>query len=903
MSPAPRWGYTGLILGVSVALGIWILHGAGWLAAWDGIFYDRIHAWTTGWREPKPKVLLVRLAREDAWSGPEAVKTLELLEGLGARAIAFESIPLRNSLEFFERAAAMKNVVFGRELRPDPNNPEMQRLEPWTAAARELDLPWGVVFLPPGVKGVHRSQQTSVRAGTNDWPTLESRLAALCEPPSVSRAGNGAFLVSFMDGTGRIPNVELSKLLAGELIPELVRGKVVLVGFGDSVVGVDTPVSGGTEAMSFLEFQGNALETLLEERPIRPLPMGPMLLLLLSLSMGSAVLYQRVSSLAGVRLALGVLLVCTGMVVAGLVFFRCWIPLGPLVLAQGAQFALTLVYKTRTSHLALSELRLRALSQMKARGCLPDIFASAEYWDYLASMVNQTLDVSRMVFLERIPQTPQLREAKAFNCTFEEVQEKERSLDASVFAEAVATSHPIRKENIFAPKPEVEDEYLCPLAFAGERLGIWVVGIEPGKAAAIPQFEQTLSRLSEQIARLLYRRDLSAVRPSLGARLKRWISVEKGDQTYLELSGTAELLEQYYDVLEAVFDQVGTATMVYDCFGRVLKASDQALALLQAESFVPTKGTALELLRLLTGTDDSQARHLLRDVLLDRSPTSLTVNLPSQAERQFLLRLYPLLGRKEAHSGPELFIAQGIVCELIDTTSLSNLARLKGLVAERLGVELRDHLAAIEMSAALLEAEELAPAERQSVLDVIHYKTDMCVHVISECQKYLGREAEAQTTHCFPVDALEVLDEVCSEFAHKAAERQVTLERDQPRLTAQVLAATANLERLFSTTLELLLGDAAEGTALTIRVDDASSLAIFHFSNCGFGIPNERLQEILTSPEVPDSKEFQVLRQAAVWVRDWGGSLDIQSEVGKGYSLTLQLRQFQLSALLRTNPA
>jgi hypothetical protein len=120
---------------------------------------------------------------------------------------------------------------------------------------------------------------------------------------------------------------------------------------------------------------------------------------------------------------------------------------------------------------------------------------------------------------------------------------------------------------------------------------------------------------------------------------------------------------------------------------------------------------------------------------------------------------------------------------------------------------------------------------------------------------------------------------------------------------AQVMASTEELEQLFTTVLELLVADAAEDTPLTIRVNDASSLAIFQFSNCGFGIPNERLQEILTSPEMPASKQFQVLREAAVRARDWGGHLDVWSEVGKGYSITLELRQFQLTALLPRNSA
>ncbi len=119
MSPSPRWGYTGLILGVSVALGVWLLHQAGWLAAWDGVFYDRLVSWTAQWRAPEPKVLLLRLAREDAWSDAEATRALDILDTLGARAIVIDFLPQRNSAEFFRRAAELKKVVFGRELRPE----------------------------------------------------------------------------------------------------------------------------------------------------------------------------------------------------------------------------------------------------------------------------------------------------------------------------------------------------------------------------------------------------------------------------------------------------------------------------------------------------------------------------------------------------------------------------------------------------------------------------------------------------------------------------------------------------------------------------------------------------------------------------------------------------------------
>jgi hypothetical protein len=98
--------------------------------------------------------------------------------------------------------------------------------------------------------------------------------------------------------------------------------------------------------------------------------------------------------------------------------------------------------------------------------------------------------------------------------------------------------------------------------------------------------------------------------------------------------------------------------------------------------------------------------------------------------------------------------------------------------------------------------------------------------------------------------------------------------------------------------LELLLDDAAENTVLAIEVENLSDVARFRFSNCGFGIPNERLQQVLTSPDIPTSKAFQILREVRVRVEGWRGQLEISSDVGRGYSIVLQLRQFNLTSVL-----
>lgn len=903
MAPASKWGKSSLVLGVAVALVVWTLQQAGWLAGWDDMFYDRLLSWTARWREPKSNLLLLRITHEHEFTDDEAIKTLDTLDGLGAKGIVFNFVPGRNSREFFQRAAGLKRVVFGRALRPSPDNPDVLQIEPWPGAARELDLPWGIVFVTPSRKGVHRMHQTHVTVGTNSLPTLETRAAAMFGSISAWRDVHGQYLIDFMGGPGTVPNISLSRVLAGDLIADMVRDKIVLVGREDGFLGVETPVCWGTETMTFLEFQANALQTLLNGTPIRVLPRPHALLLLLCVGVISALLYHRVSPVGGVRVAVGMLLVPVlgGAVCMG--YFDFWLPVGGLVAAQTAQFGLTLVIKSRMTQLALNEMRLRALNEIEERLGAQKARLTSEFFDYVAHEVGQTIDAEQMVLFERVAGTKKLRPLKAFNCTFDDVQDKSRSLDAPLFARAVTNGRPMRVSGFFKVKQTQKDEYLCPLIFGGEVVGMWGVAINPARAAAIRNFPGVLMKFSEEVARLVFQSKRAAVPVSFFRRLKAWLSPGREDPVYQELRTTADSLEKYHDVLDTVFSQISTATIVYDFFGCVLKANEPAVTLLHDENFVPTRGTAVDFLRLVTGKDDPQVRNLIRIVLFDGSPVSMSVRLASQGDRQFLLRIYPLRERKQTRLGPEVMSVQGMVCELVETTSLTTLSSLKGVVADRLGVDMRNHLAAIKISATLLEEDSVPPEERRSLLEVIQRKTDICVGVLRECQKYLGQNVDAEALRCFPVEALQLLQQACNEFAARAAERRVTFKVERPQIMVQVLASPPQLAKIFSAILRLLVSDAAENTTLTIEVEDALATANFRFANCGFGIPNDRLQEILASPELPASEEFQVLRDAAIWVRSWGGTLEVVSDVGKGYVVNLRLRQFQTDPTLALSTA
>jgi signal transduction histidine kinase len=891
MSATSRSGYASLVLGGVVALGVWILHQAGWLAAIDGAFYDRMLAGTVRWRAPVPQMLIVRVEHEDDLSAEGLSRLLGLLE-TGAREIVFGFIPRQGTPKFFEEAAARGNVVFGRELRRDKENPEVLRLAPLPPGADNLNFPWGIVHLSSPTLGVYRWQQAYVLGGTNTLPTLEKRLARLRDPVAASRL-SAPFLVSFAGPPGRMPNVELPRVLAGDLIPEMVKGKTVLVGLQSGLVGLDTPVCRGAETMSLLEYQANSLQTVLDGTALHPLSGTASLLLLILAGAPSLFFYHRSGMAKSARLAVGFVLVAVLISAAMLMLVQLWLPLGAILVEQGALFALTLGFKTRAAYLVLQNTRLQLLREVRERACPEPVF-SAGFWGHIASLVRQTLDVDRMLFLEVVPQTTRLNSAAAYDCSLDQLQQ-ELSLQAPAFAQALASQGPLAISGLLKGKEAREAQYVCPLNCDGELVGIWVFGLDMKKVQQASDFTKLATQLSGQIACLVREKNQVAPGVSWLARLKSWLSREEQNERIQELRYAVDLLQQHHDVLDGLLTRIAAAILVYDRFGRPLYVNTPASTLLRAESFAVDRATASDLLRLLARQSDADVRDILRRVNLDGAPAAMPVRLASQEDRQYLLRLYPLTVPAARCSSVSGFTG-GLVCELIDTTVFSDLASLKGVVAERLGVELRDHLAAVEVSATLLESDDLAPDDRRSVLAAVHQKIASCIYVITECEKYLGRHVDAHAVECYPLNALELLEQVCAQLTEKANERRVSFSTDLPQLMGHVLASKAELTQLLFTALSLLINDAAENTSIRIEVENSAEVSIFRFSNSGFGIPDERLQHIITGPEPPASKDFQVIRESLQWARNWNGSLQLNSGVGTGYRVVLKLRQFQLSS-------
>ena len=328
---------------------------SGWTARIDLIVYDAL----LGHRPPPPtgSILIVALderslARVGPWPWLRRTQG-ELIRRLAAarpRAIGIDVLLTepREPLDDATLAAAIAgagNVTLplaftlpGRDGRPVDISPPTP---PIAAASTAI----GHVNLSPDADGVMRSAWLSYGAGGQVWAAMpvamlgRSPLAVPAEP-GVTRAG--PVMIDFPGPAGTLASVPAASVLRGEVPPELIAGKLVLVGMTASGLGDmhATPMAGSGPLMPGVEIQGSLLATLLSSRQLLPasaplrlgFTLAPPLLLFLAL----ARLPTRRGLLAAAVLAGATLAVSAGLMLLG----DLWLPPAAGLIALAASYAL-----------------------------------------------------------------------------------------------------------------------------------------------------------------------------------------------------------------------------------------------------------------------------------------------------------------------------------------------------------------------------------------------------------------------------------------------------------------------------------------------------------------------------------------------------------------------------------
>lgn len=170
-------------------------------------------------------------------------------------------------------AAAMQQVPTYLPLLLDTPGPRNTRfepvlpVEPLRAAAKGV----GHVNLYADPDGLVRGAKLVERDGARTWPHLVALVSQdLARPLPPTGAAGSKTLISFAGPDGTYPTISAAAVLRGELPPEFVRDRILLVGGTAQGLGDrhPVPIAGAEAVMSGVEIQANLLDGLLHDRLI-----------------------------------------------------------------------------------------------------------------------------------------------------------------------------------------------------------------------------------------------------------------------------------------------------------------------------------------------------------------------------------------------------------------------------------------------------------------------------------------------------------------------------------------------------------------------------------------------------------------------------------------------------------
>lgn len=905
----PRSRFGRQMTAVLAGVGVWLLGWAGVLSLVDGQLHDLLAWMAAGSSRETSRVLLVEVDERAPDARPRRVVELaQELRRLGARRVLFAFTPAGLDRDGFADLARVPAVALGLPLVGDPYDPTVLRLSPVPPAARGLGLEFGVVHVDPASSGVHREKRTRYEFDRGTFPEDEvgERTDDLVVVPALEtlaldrdrdlelRERPASCLVSFSGGEDGLLLVDDDSVLRGDVARGIVSGRVALIGRsrrdGDRLIC--TSAVGRGRTMGTLQFHGHVLNTLLEggERWVSSRLSSLAIIVVCCVCMGTMLLWADALLAGWIVVSAGLLMAVAAHI--GLVFAGVWLPLAEMLLALVLLHIVSMRSKAiLAARLARGVLVSQGASAAPGRAGRDDEPA-ADHWSLVVNMVNQTLDLSRVVFLETVPSSTLLKEARALNCSFQDISERRRDYKRAPYITAMETGSVIRVDNYLKRSFEREEQYLVALSHGGEVLGFWAFGIDPSRISSPATFEAIVSQYSELIGELLQHRRRIGKGAGLMGRVEGFLTRDRTEDLYHELAEAFDSFAGRLEQLEALLAGIQTAAVVYDLFGRVLHVNDRMLEILESERRNPHKMTAVDLVSALSEYDLGKSRTILRHVIVDQQVIDLPVTLERSQKGRYVMHLHPLEVASGPEYGPKDLTGRCILCELVDTTAFTGLYEMKERLANRLGLQLRNDLASIDLSSSLLAATNISDHQRHHISQIIHDKVAKTMDVLVECQQYLTMDGELENVERFPVDAQEALAAALAEVEPALAGRSIRSRVRQPKLMSYVLASADNLKTAFAAILRLLGGDALDGSMVEVVVDEHEDLVEFAFRNTGFGIPNERFQEYVLGDKTLASGDLKVLRESMHWVESWGGELEASSEVGVGTEARLRLVKF-----------
>lgn len=824
----------------------------------DGFIYDAFVRTTPAPNHLKRQVVLIDVPIEKFSSNDTDWETIiSRVMDLGAKQVIFTLTPTFDR-KTLERLLTHKHVIVGGVITPDLDRPGNYKFIS-APMIGSLTFP-AVTAIPDPLLGVHRYQHFGFLVNHQQLPTVETLTAQRLDIPAPDA---GRFMINFSGQQHYFPRMSLAQALEGALIKDIVQGRVIMIGpaldrLHRSVV---TPITQGSRQVSELEYHAFALDSLLNRADIISLwPAAKGLIVMAAWFVGFLILQPmafRQGMLAFSAIGIAMLIVAW----LALAIAQIHIPVLAALLVLGTTLVSVFQSKGQRQNQQLSRLVNETTLLVSGRGSSQLAVSAASFWGHVIAMLDQLMPLSRAALLANANGSRYVRLVHTLRCPSDVIHERRRDLQRTPYSTALAANSPIEVNRYLESDGTHESQLLVPLQIEGEVLGFLALAFPTDAMKERSALMRTLTVLGMHLSDLLLERRQVEEREQT---IKAWQKTlrDPRDDAIQALSHNTRIIGQYTTVLQDMINGLEAATAVYDLFGRTVLVNKRMAIELPKMGIASTELTAVDLLAAACEMSLNDARDIIVRVVFDDLSFERTAHL---GESSFLL----LASALRDTSAPT-------------NTRLASLESLHGVMFQLFPVSNIVQREIVRRNAAATFVNDQHPVSANVSRPL----------VIPSSRE---RGASQSNTSSFVDVSVEEIDlwrtiELLAELIREEPQHEhVALHIEGDKERAKVFVPFIELKTLLRALLQLLVEDSRLKGLVSITIQTAQESTRINMRNNGFGIPDEKLQAMLSGPAIPQSASLRTIRQARQALLAHKGSLSLHSEVGKGYVVTLGL--------------
>lgn len=705
-----------------------------------------------------------------------------------------------------------------------------------------------VAIVPPAENGIHRAQLGAVAIGGREVPTLEAAAIGGDVPDY--------FLIDFSLPSS--PRLSAERVAAGQLATDLLHGKIALVG-PPAAIGeprLSTPLSSDRATARPIDIHAAAIETLRAGEAVRVV--GPLVgaAIVLATCLAAAPLYAGVSfRRAPVAVAAALFVtIATGILILWTVEW-----LLPVAEIAAAQLLLApLVWRRRQ---VIDDARLSSFLRRAATRVESGRAPVQDDWPAFAAATARLLGIERHLLVRRRSDGG-LEQLAADGLSAGDLPTEETARRALLDAADAA------RGSILVPHDQIAVDNLRIASLAPYETGGGYWLYTPPVDDLV---DGSIDALRVRLAELMLLADTN-------------LEHQKGEHARLQtrVKRTVDRLERRGELLAGALASISGGVAVFDAAGLLVQSNSRMDALMMAAQLDPGRTTMLDLVATFAEVDANQGLQLLRRVARTHAPLGLPVARELDG-RRWLLRL----------ATPGADAAQGagaLLCELVDVTEVSRLAKLQRELTGHLDVAVRNDFEVVQLGARLAADPRLTDAQRARALEQLNAAVGRAREKLGSVGAFLTGSENARMREAFPVDPLGPLRAALADIADVAARARVDVAATLPTLAAPVIAEPEALRALVRAILTIIVHDSREGDMLVIEMEESVGHTQLHLSGGSFALPEERLHALIAG-EADVSSEFGAIADGARALRDWGGTLSASAGAHLGYRFNLTLEK------------